>query len=476
MQLTKKNITLWFIILLWAIMVPVLAYVASTDLKAGVGLSVMIIGAAICLVCVANYKLGYYIYITITMTLPLLERMSGSEQSVGIVMDALLLSVLFGCIFKRGDETIKKVKFFKDPLLVCLFLYLIILVMEFFNPETHSFLGWYVFMRVSLRCYIFLYVGLNVFNSLQDVRTFMKYWLILGTAAAFYCCIQQWHGLLPYEQAYINKYREKFGTTMIISGIRLFSFMSDAAVFGIIMACNIIMMLILLTAKRTVISIPIKIVIIVSIMLHVLALGYSGTRTGYVMVPLGLMVFFMANLQKRNTILVAMAFAFFSLVILYGPFHSNATIVRVRTAFIGKQDESVNVRDRNRHRIQPYLQSHPFGGGVNTTGGNGVTYNPGHQLADFQTDNGFLRAVLETGWIGMLLIAGHLFFLIQIAVSNFFRVKWELDKLLMIGIAAASFAAAISQYAQDTTTLVETSIMLYAFMAIVIKIKYLERA
>jgi hypothetical protein len=475
MQLTRKNIIQWFIVLLWALMVPLLAYVASTGIKAGVGLSVAIVGGAICLVCMSNYKLGFYIYITITFILPMLERMSGSEQSVGVAMDVLLLSTLLGCIVKRGDETIKKVKFFKDPLLVCLFLYLAVLVMELFNPEAHSLLGWYVFMRVAMRCYILLYVGLNVFNSLEDVRRFMKYWLILGTAAAFYCCIQQWHGLLPYEQAFINKYQDKFGTTMIATGIRLFSFMSDAAVFGIIMACNIIIMLILLTANRKIISIPKKVVIVIAIILHVLALGYSGTRTGYVMLPLGLMIFFMANLQKRNTILVAMTFGFFALAILYGPFYGNPTIVRVRTAFIGKQDESVNVRDRNRHRIQPYIHTHPFGGGVNTTGGNGVTYHPGHALADFQTDNGFLRAVLETGWLGMLLVAGHFFFLIQTAVSNFFRVTGELDKLLMIGIAAASFAAAVSEYAQDTATLVETSIMLYTFMAIVIKIKYLER-
>ncbi|GAA0560760.1 O-antigen ligase family protein [Chitinophaga japonensis] len=474
MQLTKRNIKQAFLVLLWILLVPVITYLASTDVKAGMGLSIVFVGGAIALVCIVNYRLGYYLYIGITFILPMLERMSGTELSKGVAMDGLLLATLLGCIFKRGDKSIGKVKFASDPILICMYLYLLMLLAEIFNPSSYSVLGWYVFMRVALRAYILLYIGLNVFNSMKDVHTFFKFWLALGTAAAFYCCIQKWFGLLPYEQSFMARYPEKFGTTMILSGIRLFSFMSDAAVLGIILACNIIIMLVLLTASMRTINLPRKVALLVSVLLHVLALGYTGTRTGYVMLPLGLMIFFLANLHKRNTILAAMAFCFFSLAILYGPFYGNPTIVRVRTAFIGKQDESVNVRDRNRHRIQPYMHTHPFGGGVNTTGGNGETYQPGHPLAGFQSDNGYLRQVLEIGWLGLILVAGIFFFLVQTAVINFFKATTELDKLLMIGLASASFAAAVSQYAQDTFTLVETAIMLFAFIGVAIKVRYIN--
>jgi O-antigen ligase len=115
-----------------------------------------------------------------------------------------------------------------------------------------------------------------------------------------------------------------------------------------------------------------------------------------------------------------------------------------------------------------------MGGGINTTGGNGETYYPGHALAGFQCDNGYLRAVLETGWLSMLLVAGIFYFLVQTAVGNYFRSTNELDRLLMIGLASSSFAAAVSEYAQDTFTLVESSIMLFAFIAIAIKVKYLN--
>lgn len=473
MQLTRGNMKQAFLVLIWILAVLVVTYLASMDAKIGIGLSVLIIGGSIGLVCMINYRLGYYIYITVTFILPMIERMAGTELSKGVAMDGLLLCTLLGCIFKRGDKTIRKVKL-SNPILVCMYLYLLILVAQLFNPAGSSVLGWYVFMRVALRSYFFLYIGLNVFNSMKDVYNFFKFWLILGTAAALYCCIQQWFGLMWYEKAYMAKYPEKYKTTIIIFGLRLYSFMSDAAVLGIILACNITFMLVLLTANLSAINLKRKVLLLISVVLHTLALGYTGTRTGYVMLPLGLMIFFIANMHKRNTILIAMGFVFFGLVILYGPIHGSPTINRVRTAFIGEQDESVNVRDRNRNRIRPFMHSHPMGGGINTTGGNGETYYPGHALAGFQCDNGYLRAVLETGWLSMLLVAGIFYFLVQTAVGNYFRSTNELDRLLMIGLASASFAAAVSEYAQDTFTLVETSIMLFAFIAIVIKVKYLN--
>jgi len=474
MQLTKRNIKHVFLVLLWILTVPVVTWLASTDVKAGLGLSVLFVGGATALVCIVNYRLGFYLYIAITFILPLLERMSGTDLPRGVAMDGLLIATLLGCIFKRGDKSFRKIKLASDPILICMYLYLLLLLAELFNPNSYSVLGWYVFMRVTMRSYILLYVGLNVINNRADVYTFFKFWLGLGTAAALYCCIQKWYGLLPYEQAFMARYPEKFGTTVILSGIRLFSFMSDAAVLGIILACNIIILLVLLTASLSTINLSRKILMLVSVVLHTLALGYTGTRTGYVMLPLGMMIFFIANMHKRNTILAAMAFCFFGLVVLYGPFYGNPTIVRVRTAFIGSQNASVNVRDRNRHRIQPYIHAHPEGGGVNTVAGNGETYQPGHPLAGFQPDNGYLRQVLETGWLGMIIVAGVFFFLVQTAIINFFRATTELDKLLMIGLAAAGFAASVSQYAQDTFTLVETSIMLFAFISVVIKVRYIS--
>ncbi|WP_298713242.1 O-antigen ligase [Chitinophaga sp.] len=468
-----KNKRTWLIVLLWLLLIPAIAYIAASDYKLSVMVVVGILGLSTCILCVMYYKLGFYIYIGITMILPMLERLSGSEMSTGVVMDGLLLCALLGCLLTRGDPTFRKVNFLKDPLLVTTYLYLLVIILQVANPYGFNPTGWAIFMRVIMRNVLFLLLALNVFNNMKDVHTFFKFWIALCTAAALYACMQQWFGLMPFEKAYMAKYPKLFNTTIILSGIRIFSFMSDAAAFGIIMACNIVICLILMTASIKTMSLPKKAVLLLVIIFHLLALGYSGTRTGYVMLPVGLMLFFIANLQKRNTILVAMGFGFVAMVILFGPFHGNPTIIRVRTAFLGKQDESVNVRDRNRAVAQPYIYSHPFGGGVMTTGGNALIFHRGHPLANLQTDNGYLRGVLETGWLGLILMVANFYFLIQIAVSNFFKLRNELDKLLMIGIAAAVFEMSLAQYTQDASTLVESAIMLNAFTAILLKIKYL---
>ncbi|GEP98358.1 O-antigen ligase family protein [Chitinophaga cymbidii] len=460
--------------LLWALMIPGVAYLASLDFKISVALVGGIVGLGVVALCLLNFKLGYYIYITITLILPMLEKLYGTQISGGVVMDLLLLCTLAGSIFDQRKTGIKKIQWGKDPYLICTYLYILALMIQIANPYGANIFAWLFFMRVVLRAYIFLYLGLRVFSNREDVKTFFKYWLTICTLAAIYACIQQHYALLPFERAFAAKYPELFKTTIILAGIRIFSFMSDAAAFGIIMACNIVVIAILLTAKFATIGISRKLLLLVSLALHFLALGYSGTRTGYVMVPVGMMLFFLANMQKRNTILIAMGASLVALVILFGPFHGNPTIVRVRTAFLGKkQDASMDVRDENRHKVQPYIYSHPIGGGVMTTGVNSLKFHRGHQNANVQTDNGYLRAALETGWLGVLMLVAQFFFLIRMGVRNFFRLENELDKLFMIGIAAAIFEISLAQYTQEASTLIESSIMYNAFIAILLKMKYL---
>lgn len=61
---------------------------------------------------------------------------------------------------------------------------------------------------------------------------------------------------------------------------------------------------------------------------------------------------------------------------------------------------------------------------------------------------------------------------LQYAVSNYFNSKNELNRLLLISIAAVMFAIIVAQYAQEAAGLVETSIFLNALVAISINIKY----
>ena len=472
MQHAKKNILTYLIVMIWIIIVPVIAWVSSLDAKLSIVVFGGIIGLALGVTSALNYRLGYYIYITVALCIHVPERLAATEIPVGVGMDAFLMLMLAGCIFDKKSRKESNIDYFKDPLLLVLYLYTAYLLIQCFNPNMFSFQGWLIYIRVYIRNLIFLFITMRVLSTWKEIYVFFKFWLVISTAAALYGCLQQAVGLLPFERAYIAMDPDKFKTVMIQGRARIFSFMADPAAFGVLMACGAMICIILLTASRQVISIPRKLLLLFIIVVHLLALGFSGTRTAYVMLPVGLLIFFLVNLRNRNTMIAAGLFGFGMIALLFGPFYSSPTIIRFRTAFMGSKDESLNLRDVNRHAVQPYIYSHPIGGGVMTVGNDGNTYNPGHRLAGVQPDSGYLRAVLELGWVGLRIVCLYAYMGIFYAIKNYFESEGELNQLLLIGIAAVMFAIIVAQYAQEAAGLVESSIFLNAILGITIKIRY----
>ena len=274
---------------------------------------------------------------------------------------------------------------------------------------------------------------------------------------------------MPFEKAYIARYPEKFKTVIILTGIRIFSFVSDPAVFGVIMACGCIINIVLLTGSNKLIPLYQKVLLFISLILQFMALGYSGTRTAYVMVPLGLVIMLFVNLRNKNTVIGALVFVFAFLVVMFGPFHGKTTIIRRRTAFSGSEDASLNVRDVNRHRIQPYIYKHPIGGGF-------LSCEPGSgsELDGFPPDSGYLRTALEQGWVGLLLVLVNIFLVMQYAVSNYFKSQTGAEKQFTLVILCVMFALVVSIYAQESSGLIESAMMYYGLNGISIKLKYLS--
>lgn len=450
------------------LLATLIAYISAQEVKYTILLTGAVIGLAVAGICVLNYRAGYYIVLGVGLTVRLLERVSGNELPVGVVIDAMVLITLLGSLFNPDDRSIRKVDFLKDPLLVSFYIYFALILLEFFNPGIHDHRGWSTFTRGFIRNMILMFLVMKLIRNVKDLKVFFTFWIAILTLAAMYACIQQWFGLLPFEKAFIAKYPEKFKTVLILTGIRIFSFVSDPAVFGVIMACGVIINAVLLTSSTRVVSYPRKALLVISMIFQFMALGYSGTRTAYVMVPMGLVMLVLVNLRNRNTIIGAGLFVIAFLVVMFGPFHSNATIIRIRTAFSGSSDASLNVRDINRHRIQPYIYSHPIGGGL-------LSCEPGSgtDLDGFPPDSGYLRTALEQGWIGLILVFINLYLLMQYAVSNYFTSRTEPEKILTLTIVCVLFALVVSIYAQESAGLIESALLMYGLTGITIKLKYL---
>lgn len=467
-----KNITRLSVVLL-TIAVPLVAWITASDYKAGILVLAGIIGAMLAFVCFRSALAGFYITLSTAMLVRTAERMFGAELPVGGAMDLMILSSFLGLLVRKNRKSGSRVNYLRDPALLVVYVQMAYFVLQAFNPNIFNRDVWLLFIKLIARNIAFFFLAIQVFRSMTDVIRFFRFWLILSTYIAFHGCMQEWFGLLPFEWAYIMRNPDSLNTTLISGKLRIFSTMSDPAVLGLMMALGSVLGMILLSAGFKTISVGKKVALAFSVLLHLLALGYSGTRTGYVMIPAGLFLFLLVNLHNRNTIIAAMFFSICFGAILFGPFYGNATINRVRSAFIGTRDASLNVREVNRHNIQPYLYRHPIGGGVFTAGGEGKMYNPGHPLAGIPPDSGYLRLAMEQGWIALIITLVFYFLLLSYSVGNYFRSEGELKRLLCISISAMLFALMISMYAQESAGLMESAIFMNALAGITIKLKYL---
>jgi len=200
-----------------------------------------------------------------------------------------------------------------------------------------------------------------------------------------------------------------------------------------------------------------------------LSMLYSGTRTAYVLIPIGIAFLAVVTLQRSLIIASLLFFAMGAGVILspissLGPLDSN-TLFRLRSAFNPEQDASFQVRLQNQAFIKPYIHSHPIGSGLGAVGDFGTKY--GSPLGGFDTDSGFVRIAVELGWIGLMLYCALLFMLFKIGVENYHALKNPLYKNLQAGILCVVFSMVVCNYAQEAINQYPSSIVFYACMAIV---------
>jgi len=174
-------------------------------------------------------------------------------------------------------------------------------------------------------------------------------------------------------------------------------------------------------------------------------------------------------MDKKQTRIYAALGLFLLLVVIKLPYYGNATLNRFRSSFEGKNDDSYLVREINRKRIQPYILTHPIGGGLGTTNNAGMKWNPGHALAGFQTDNGHLKTALEMGWIGLLITLILLLMVLKTGVHEFFRTKDAWQKGVIAACTGSLFAFLLGDLAQEGLGEFTNIVIFYPCVAIVLR-------
>lgn len=441
------------------------------DYRLGFILIAGLLGMTATLVCLFNTRLGFFITTVVAFFMFYIKRMTDDQVPMGVAVDILIAVTFIGAYYRKTILKQQLWRHFSNPITYIYLIMLGFLIVELFNPSMYSIAGWIFTMRKFFNFVMIYFTGLHIFNSKKDVIDFLKLWMALAILAGVYGCFQQWHGLLGFEESWVMSDPIRYRLYYQGGDIRKFSFVSDPTAYGLLMATSIVFAVILIlntphSRQRT--------ILIIGTLFMCLGMAYSGTRTAYIMIPAGLAVYVLMTITNRKTLMFMVGFLVFFSLLIFGPYHSNDTVNRIRTAFEFSDDESLNVRDKNREMIQPYMLRHPIGGGVCTSGVLGLEYNPGHPLAGFPPDSGYLRTALETGWVGLILTCLTYFITLYMGVINYYRSRTKEVRAIYVGIIASLYAYIVANYAQVAIGQIPGSFFFYSAMAIIIKLQSFE--
>jgi putative inorganic carbon (hco3(-)) transporter len=432
-------------------------YLTSKEMLFGAGLLGFVIGLAIIIACVVSPEVGLHINLIYAFFSYLLARWSQDQFPVGVVWDIMVVANFLGLFINNPDLKKNTAKFFKSGPILFFFIIFLYLVVQIANPEGTSPEGWFQIIRKILATLIILFIAYNVLDSLL---------------AALYGMYQQYFGLFQFEEWWIRSVEERFRLIFVHGSYRKFSTMSDPTCLGVMMAsCALLFMIIGINGKRSFN----KFVLIAGAVCMMMAMSFSGTRTAYLMLIGGICIFILLTFNRKSTRIFSVFAVLAFLFLMFAPIYSSPTLIRFRTSFSGTKDESYKVREVNRATIRPYLYSHPIGGGIATTGSNGIKYNPGHPLAGFPPDSAYLNKALETGWIGLIMSLTLYFLTLKCAIQGYFRAKSNRIKIIFAAIAAFFFSFYVGEMAQEAVGQFTNMAVYYPIMALMVRLRELTK-
>ncbi|MEI9942605.1 MAG: O-antigen ligase family protein [Chitinophagaceae bacterium] len=471
----EKKLNNWFGYIFLGIISAGFGYLIARHFELGLGLFGAILGLLVVVVCISSAQTGLYIIVAFAFFASFMANFSSyflkTELPIGLAFDVLVFATFLGLVIKRSDFGQNFNEFTKSLLVIFIFFTLIFSALQFVNPNSQSIDTNILALRKFTGYVFVMFIAYTVLDSYEKVMKFFRVLFIISVICALYGCKQKMLGFFSYELEVLMRDPIGWGLVFNWGDVRISSTMSDPAAFGVVTAvCAVIFLILGIGEKKT----GKKVNIFIGCIILITGMGYSGTRTAYAVFIAGLAFFVLLNFEKKSTRIFAIIGAALLLFILYAPIYGNSTIQRFRTTFNGSEDQSFKVRNESRAFIQPYIRSHPIGGGLGTTGFEGARKHPGHPLAMFQTDGGYVRRAAETGWTGLLEICILYFIALYTGIRGYFRAKDDKIKLLYAACVSCLFAFYIAEFAQSALGQITDSVVYYPILGLILRLKTLD--
>lgn len=440
--------------------------IAAKGLIAVILLLAAIIGIPIIYAVIAYPKFGIFTLIIGSYLLMWVIKM-GLNFPMGTLMDGLYALLLLS--FLLHQKMHPEWKSLQHPISYLLIVWILYNLLQVANPEAASRLSWLYTIRSVAIVALMFFVFLHFIRSIEMIRVIFKVWMALALFGALYALKQEYFGFASFENKMLQD--PQIVLLYFIDGRwRKFSIFSDPVAFAYNMVVASLIAVVLLTLVKTWYK---RLLLVLLIALCCYTLLFSGTRGAYVLIPAALVLFFIVQFNKRIMGVGIVAVAFIAALIFVPT--TNPSLQRFQSAFKPAADASFNVRSANQKRIQPYILSHPIGGGLGATGVWGARFAPDSFLASFPPDSGYVRVAVELGWIGLIIFCVLMFYILKTGVNNYFAIQNKELKAYCLAMLLVVFAYNIGNYPQEAIVQFPSNILFYLAAALIVRTRLLDQ-
>ncbi len=447
---------------------PVSYLLATLDFKISILAFGVLVGFPLVVFCLFNVPFAIGMMLFVAACVPFGVKFT--EAPIGTLLDLLILLSTVGILLRQIKE--RDWSFMRHPLATMTLIWLYFNILQVLNPWAESKMAWlYTVRSVAVQQIVFFIVIYAYRDNRRAIMFMLKALLIMGFVFALHGLKQEYLGFSEGEKMWIYANEERFQLMYQWGRMRISSFCADPTTFGILMSCfSMFCVALLIGPTKTWQKLTLGLFAICGLW----AMAYSGTRTAYMLVPVGA-IFYGGLILNRKVLVIGIL-----LGLAGGAFMlkstSNSVIWRIQSAFKVTTDESMNVRFINQKRIQPYILSHPIGGGLGSCGVWGKRFTPDSDLAKFPHDSSFVRMGVELGWIGLILYTLFHFFVLRTGLHYFIRCRDPLIKSIYAGITTWCFMLTVACYAQEAIIQLPMNIIYNILLGILLTLKNFDPA
>lgn len=367
---------------------------------------------------------------------------------IGLFSMVLILLFTTICLIQLGNDERTNWKPGQNIMTYFFIVWLLFYILEILNPN-NVMAAWNINLTpYALTPLICAFVVPIVIRTKKDIELLLIIWSIFVLIFTLKGYWQKNHGF-NHQELYFLYTLGGYRTHIIWSGIRYFSFFSDAANYGVHSAMGLTVFAIsaLLVRPKWM-----KIYFAIVAIAAAYSVGISGTRSAMAIPLVGLTMFALISKNMKSItislITLGTVFCFFYFTNIGD---GNQYIRKMRSAFHPTEDASYLVRVENRRRMKELMIDRPFGYGVGLS--KGARFNP-KELMPYPPDSWLISVWVETGIVGLILyLAVHGVLFAWCAWILLFKIKSKRLRGLLAawlcmnaGFFAAAYANDVMQY------------------------------